>query len=226
MMPENNLRYELKMVFDALRLAEVRSWVLSHSYAFRKAFPPRHVNNIYFDTPKWDMLGAHLDGVEKRAKVRYRWYGQTWTPSQGQIEIKFKQGNVGYKKQHNLLGELSFDKSSWVDIIQQLKNLSENEFSSLFDVFSPVLINRYKREYYVSADKAVRITLDYEMKAFAQIFFIKPNIKYEDPVVNNVVIEVKAEQIHHQKVADVLAEFPIYSEQHSKYLNGLEYLWA
>lgn len=226
MMSDINLRYELKMVFTALQLAEVRSWILSHSYAFRKAYPHRYVNNIYFDTSKWDMLGAHLDGVEKRAKVRYRWYGQTWSPSQGQIEIKHKQSNVGYKKQQNCPDELLLNKSSWSVITQQLKAQSGKEFRELFDFFIPVLINRYRREYYVSADNTIRVTLDYDMKAFAQTFSSKPNIKYEEPLRNNVVVEVKADQKYHHNVADVLAELPLYSQQHSKYLNGLEYLWT
>jgi|APSaa5957512622_1039677.scaffolds.fasta_scaffold25202_2 SPX domain protein involved in polyphosphate accumulation len=221
-----DLRYDLKMVFDALRLAEVRSWVFAHSYAFRKAFPYRYVNNIYFDTPQWDMLGAHLDGEEKRAKVRYRWHGQTWSPSQGQIELKHKQGNLGYKKQQSLFGGLILDKRNWTEIIQQLKDQVDAEFQDLFDVFFPVLVNRYRREYYVSADKTVRITLDYKMEVFMQIFSSKPNIKHEDILRNNVVIEIKAEQAYHQKIVNVLAELPLYSQQHSKYLNGLEYLWA
>lgn len=220
------LRYEQKMVFDALRLAEVRSWVFSHSWAYREAYPPRFVNNIYFDSYDWDMLLSHINGVAERSKVRYRWYGQTWTPGNGQIEIKVKQAQLGYKKQQSISLPLSLQEENWRVILSALKENSMGEFSVLFDSLSPVLINRYQREYYVSADGRVRITLDYGMEYFEQTHTLKPNTKYKQLARNNVVIEVKAEQIHHQSVADVIAEFPIYTEQHSKYLNGLESLWG
>ncbi|MCP4138925.1 MAG: polyphosphate polymerase domain-containing protein [Chloroflexi bacterium] len=221
-----SLRYELKMVFNALRLAEVRSWVFSHSFAFKEVYPLRYVNNIYFDTQEWEMLDTHINGVNERAKVRYRWYGKTRTPAQGQIEIKVKQGQLGYKKLSDFSETLFLNKSNWLEITRQFQDKSEEEFSKLFNVFSPVMINQYKREYYASADKRVRITLDYDMRVFDQTLSSKPNVKYEQPLQNNVVIEVKAEQEYHQRVADTLAQFPIYCQQHSKYLNGLEHLWA
>ena len=36
---EEKLRYEIKMVSDALRLDEVRSWVYSHSASFIAPYP-------------------------------------------------------------------------------------------------------------------------------------------------------------------------------------------
>lgn len=221
-----NLRYEQKMVFDGLHLAEVHSWVLSHSWAYREAYPSRVVNNIYFDSYDWDMLLSHIDGVAERAKVRYRWYGKTWTPESGQLEIKIKQAQLGYKKQQRLSLPLSLAENNWRIILDRLKENSTGKFSALLDTLSPVLINRYQREYYVSADGNVRITLDYDMESFEQPHALKPNIKYKQLARNNVVIEVKAEQEHYQSVANVIAEFPIYTEQHSKYLNGLESLWG
>ena len=221
-----DMRYELKMVFDALRIAEVQSWVFMHSNAFRKAYPERYVNNIYFDTNQWEMLGAHLNGVNKRAKVRYRWYGKTWVPDKGQVEIKVKQGQLGYKKQQDIFGKLSLNKANWAEITKQLQDVAGRKVAKLFDVFFPVMINQYKREYYISADSMIRITLDYDMKVFDQTFSLRPNTKYEQPLKNNIVVEVKAGQQHHQKIADTLAEFPLYCQQHSKYLNGLEHLWA
>lgn len=221
-----NLRYEQKMVFDAQRLPEVRSWVLSHSKGYREAYPSRYVNNIYFDTLDWDMLLSHLDGVARREKVRYRWYGKTWTPGKGQIEVKVKQAQLGFKKQQRISLPLSLENKSWRTLLRVLKENSSGEFSELFDLFTPVLINRYQREYYVSGDGNVRITLDYGMEAFEQVHSFSPNTKFKQLLQNNVVIEVKADQIYHQSVADVIAEFPIYTQQHSKYLNGLELLWG
>ena len=85
---EEKLRYEIKMVFDALRLDEARSWVYSHTDSFTVSYPPCQVNNIYFDTIERDLFIEHLDGVANRAKVRFRWYGENWLTEGGKLKSK------------------------------------------------------------------------------------------------------------------------------------------
>ena len=220
---DEKLRYEVKMVFDALRLDEVRSWVYAHIDAFSVAYPPRQVNNIYFDTIERDLMMEHIDGVANRAKVRFRWYGESWVAQNGQIEIKMKQGQLGYKKNQPILAEIDIAQLTWVEIIRILQENSAGDFPSLLDNLAPVMINQYRREYYESMDGAIRVTLDYRMCAFEQSFGLSPNLNFEQPLRNNVFIEMKATKNNHKRIADSLAEFPLYCSQNSKYLNGMEY---
>ena len=219
----DKFRYETKMVFPALRLDEVRAWVYAHMDAFRVAYPPRQVNNIYFDTIDRELMMDHIDGVADRAKVRFRWYGETWLAQNGQIEIKMKQARLGYKKIQPILAEINIAEFTWREIMQTLQENSADDFKSLLDHLIPMLINQYRREYYESMDGQIRVTLDYEMRAFEQSFGLSPNFNFEQPLRNDVIIEMKAMKNNHARIANALAEFPLYCTQNSKYLNGMEY---
>jgi len=221
---EHNLRYEKKMIFDALRLGEVRSWVYSHSNAFKVAYPPRQVNNLYFDTPERLLMTEHANGVANREKFRFRWYGENWCAREGNIEIKKKIGHLGYKITHPINNIIDFSRLDWREIIRLLKEKSSGDFSFLLDNLKPVVINQYQREYFVSADEKIRVTLDYDMKAFGQSFGFSPNITFRQLLVNNVIIEMKATMDECQRIADALAEFPLRCVQNSKYLNAMEYV--
>ena len=220
---EEKKRYELKMVFDGLRLAEVRSWVFSHPDAFRIAYPLRQVNNIYFDTLNHIFMTDHLNGVQNRAKVRFRWYGEDWLAQNGRIEAKIKNGQLGYKKSQPISEEIDISQATWQEIIGIFQKNSNNDFAVLMSNLSPTIINQYLREYYESMDGLIRVTLDYKMRAFAQGFGFSPNISSQNKLRDDVVIEVKAAKKDHQRIADTLAEFPLYCTQNSKYLNGMEY---
>ncbi len=165
----------------------------------------------------------HIDGVAERAKVRFRWYGETWLAKNGQIEIKMKQAQLGYKKNQPILTEIDIARLSWREIMTMLHENSENDFSSLLENLTPVVINQYRREYYESMDGVIRVTLDYEMRAFEQSFGLSPNLDFEQSLRNDVIIEMKAMKKSHAKMANALAKFPLYCTQNSKYLNGMEY---
>lgn len=219
---DQDLRYEVKMVFDELRIDEMRSWILSHSDVFRCNYPPRQINNIYFDTINRDLVLDHIDGVPNRAKVRFRWYGNTTYLQNGQIEIKAKNGRLGYKIIQLISTDLDLSESSWHEIIGTIKNKSNNDIAWLFSELQPTSINHYNREYYISMDGLIRITLDYNMSTYEQTFGFLPNFNYKRPLQKNVIIEFKTAKIHYARLANSLAEFPLYCTQYSKYLNGME----
>jgi SPX domain protein involved in polyphosphate accumulation len=220
----NPLRYEKKMVFDGLRLDEVRSWVFFHSDAFRVAYSPRRVNNIYFDTFDRNLLMDHIDGVRDREKIRFRWYGESWQTSEGQLEIKKKRGQLGYKVIQPILSNIDVAKLNWREILGLLKTSGTEEFSLLFEYLTPVLINHYRREYYVSSDEKVRVTLDYDMRAFEQSFGFSPNISFSQPLRNDVILEMKADEKDRERMTNSIAGFPLRCLQSSKYLNGMEFV--
>ena len=70
------MRYERKFAIRDRNLEDIRGIVALNSAHFSTAYPPRRVNNIYFDTLDFR---NHLDtseGVGIRAKHRVRWYGE------------------------------------------------------------------------------------------------------------------------------------------------------
>ena len=217
-----NKRYEIKLVYDGLQIDEVASWIQAHPFLFRREHPTRQINNIYFDTTDLVLRHDHMQGVHSRFKLRYRWYQSTWVAKNGQLELKQKIGNLGKKEVFFIKNTLDLTVLTWNQIRERIRSELEPEWKALFDSTRPVMINNYMREYYIDALGKIRITLDTRQKTYHQGFRPKPNLNLDMPLRNTMVLEVKAHPSHYKEIADVLAEFPLYSSAHSKYLEGME----
>ena len=218
-------RYEIKLVYDGLNLDEVASWIHSHPFLFKREYPPRQVNNIYFDTAEMNLRYDHLQGIFSRFKLRFRWYHDTWLIKNGILELKQKSGRLGHKVSFQINNGINLSELTWRQIQDRIRSELTPQWNNLFAFTHPVLINRYLREYFIDAEGLIRITLDARQRAYYQGFRHKPNLSVQTPMRNTVVLEVKARKSYHQQVADVLAGFPLYSSAHSKYLEGTENLF-
>lgn len=220
----SSLRYELKMVSERQLLYEVRKWIRTHSWAFRRSYPSRQVNNIYFDTLDMDCLNDHLSGVSDRRKLRFRWYGEGCNAVNGSLELKQKSACVCQKIIQPIDATVNLETMQWEQIFAVLARHSNNMFRELLGVSRPVLINSYQREYYEAANEQTRLTLDYNLVAYDQHFYRKPNLIYRKPLLDLVIIEVKNDTQNSDHLANVLAEFPLRFGRYSKYaesVNGL-----
>ncbi len=217
-------RYEIKMVFNGLQTGLVRSLIIGHSQLFKKAYPCRQINNIYFDTEDFQLKDAHIQGNNNRIKIRQRWYHDTWKFSNSQFEIKTKSGNLGSKTVFPIPLEIDLTHISWNDLRTLIRPYINQENQHLLMNTNPVLINNYQREYFKSADQLIRITLDTRVNSLSQVFNGRPNLKRNRPYRNACIMEIKANSAYHQEIASVLAEFPQYCSAYSKYLHGTETL--
>ena len=222
----DELRYELKMVHNGLHMFDLRRWVRSHSGAFSTAYPPRRVNNIYFDTADYDTLIDHLSGVSERRKLRFRWYGTSPEHISGHLEIKQKINRLGSKLRQTIDQPIELSRSNWAQIMAELRNHTKGIFNELLHVSHPVLINYYDRDYYITADGKIRLTLDYNHKSYDQRFSHSPNLIFTQPMLARAVIEFKADVRNSAELADVIAEFPLRVTQHSKYLESLDSIFT
>lgn len=212
-------RYEFKMVYAATSLPEVHSWVRLHSAGFRQAYPPRRVNNIYFDTADSDTFYDHVDGIGVRRKLRFRWYGESFAFQGGTLEIKHKAARVGRKLTQRITCPLDLAALDWAAVRRALLAQAEEGFCELLPVVIPTLINHYRREYYVSADGKTRLTLDYDLRAFCQ-HAAAPNIRYPVPPEEVMLIEFKRGLEDEASFAALLAEFPQRVTRYSKYVDS------
>jgi SPX domain protein involved in polyphosphate accumulation len=214
----HNWRYEIKMVFENANRFEVESWVKLHSFAFSSAYPDRQVNNIYFDTFSMDTLNDHIAGAGQRRKFRFRWYGKDLSVAQGHLEIKHKEIVSGWKSTQFIQQNVRLANSNWKDIQAALQTEAKGIFNEMLSVSRPVLINTYQRQYFVSADEDIRLTLDHDMQGYDQSFGIKPNLNFKLPNRDLVIIELKTANENAKSLANTLAEFPLYAEAFSKYV--------
>jgi len=218
---DSDLRYEIKLVCEGHRLPQARSWVRLHPAGLTVAYPPRRVNNVYLDTPHLNSFEANLAGLCTRQKLRLRWYGSSVLNIQPQLELKEKENLLGRKKRHKPPCRLNLTQS-WADILRTLRANVEPEWQMMLQTVSrPVLFNHYRREYYVTFDGAVRVTLDFSQAAYDQRFSLRPNLHLGLPIADSVVIEIKAARDQAQRLQEIAAAFPLPRSRNSKYAGSV-----
>jgi SPX domain protein involved in polyphosphate accumulation len=161
-----NLRYERKFVAEGANSAEVLARVRCHPGAFREVYPPRVVNNVYLDSPARRDYHDHINGAANRTKTRVRWYGPQFdSVERPTLERKLKRGLVSGKTGHALpkftinaacLGSFLTRNFDAADLPQELRLALRH--------MEPVLLNRYRRHYFLSRDGNFRLTVDSELQ--------------------------------------------------------------
>jgi hypothetical protein len=222
-------RYELKLELEGSMLPTARAWTRLHPAGFYETYPPRRVNNIYFDTHRLDSYNDHMEGVPERRKLRFRWYGEDLRHACGQLELKEKNERTGWKLVHPVEDVLDLERCDWADaqrvILGSLSNGDGRLFREMLGVSRPLVINSYQREYYLSADGLVRLTLDYDQRVYDQWLAARPNLSFVVPSLNKMLIELKAEVAHARSLADVLARFPVRASRHSKFISAIDLIF-
>jgi hypothetical protein len=218
-------RYEVKIPCDSHCLPQVQAWVRLHPAHWRVAYPPRQVNNIYFDTADCQGLNDNLGGTGTRGKLRLRWYGPCLdTVAGANLELKYKEGTVGWKGVRPIHVTLNLTHQSWPEACRSIRQAADARAGLWLTQFAhPVLINHYQRAYYVTADQTVRLTIDTEPCAYGQRFSNWPNLRRPAVIADHVVIELKApaDRLSYQRLAEALDRFPLRPDRHSKYVQGM-----
>lgn len=219
-----DLRYERKFAIFELGVHETEALVRFHPALFREAYHPRWVNNIYFDTPALDYYHHNVRGIARRVKCRIRWYG---TPrglvERPVLELKRKDGLLGTKESHPLHPfdlEVDFDPAS-------IFGKSELPAPLRCDLapLRPILLNRYRRRYFVSHDERFRLTVDSELGYQA----VGRRVNRFPTWVGNdgrVIVELKFGRGNEDEASRIASRFPFRMTRSSKYVVGLEALYG
>ena len=221
----SDLRYERKFLPAGFSITEVLALVRQHPALFREAYPERPVNNLYFDTPGLRHYFDHVNGSACREKVRLRWYGEFHGHvERPRLEFKHRQGLLGGKTTHGLPA-FSVNGGFNRDALAALwarADLSEATRLQLRGV-QPVLANRYRRRYFVSADGHFRLTLDWALETYdARAAAHAPRaVRQDEP---RLILELKYDAAHAAEADRVANSFPFRLTRCSKYVLGLERL--
>lgn len=218
-------RYEFKAVADRFALPEARMWLRLHPACFKMPYPPRQVNSLYFDTLGLDSFGENLAGISARHKARLRWYGASSRQAECVFEVKCKRNRLGWKLSQRLSRPLDIADMTW----PELMGLLETELSPQLRLFladgqMPVVLSCYQREYYRTFDGAVRVTLDYELAAYDQREYGRPNLSFVAPMADEMVIEFKGCPADSDGLAAVIDSVPFRLSARSKYAEGVSSL--
>jgi len=213
-------RYEVKMTCNEVYLPDVRAWLRLHREGFSQSYPPRRVNNLYFDTQEFDCLYDNLNGTGRRAKLRLRWYGES-LQVHGILELKGKIAQQGWKLVSAPVS-LDLTAGAWTELLPQLRAQTEGRFDVwLGALVRPVLINHYWREYYESGDHEVRVTVDRDQATYDQLCYPHPNVSAPSQDKHEIVVEVKADGRLSRRISDLLSTFPLRTGRNSKFVTGV-----
>ena len=78
------------------------------------------------------------------------------------------------------------------------------------------IITQYWREYYVSADQQLRVTLDYQQRAYDQQGYLQPNLRLAQMMPDLLVVEIKAAPELAERLEQLTGSLPLQRLRHSK----------
>ena len=180
------------------------------------------MNNVYLDSWNSGHYQAHLEGTGWRRKIRVRWYGELCAEQAAAVlELKIRSGQVGTKRRFDLG---TFDASGGVDFERIRECLVGAELPAdlkcEIDSMKPALLNRYRREYFVSLDGRLRLTVDGD-----QSFYEVGGGKNPDLVRwrcdGDEIIELKYAMPDEDAALQAGQYFPFRLTRHSKYARGI-----
>jgi hypothetical protein len=220
---EGSSRYERKFLVDQLDGRQVQAPIKRHPGMFTMPYPPRYVNNLYLDSKWMDNYYDNVNGVSERQKVRIRWYGEFFRAiDKAVLEIKIKQGVVGYKRHFPLAPfvlDEHFDQKYWLDVVG--KSELPAAVSCMLRDLDVVLANRYHRYYFATRDQRFRLTLDSEICYF-RVKSGGIRFRHRQNDFRIIVVELKYGQTLDMEAQRMAAFFPFPVTKNSKYVTGIQ----
>ncbi len=215
-------RFERKFIGYCIDKKQIETIIKMNPAAFKTVYHERFINNIYFDTDRFDFYYDNINGSYERIKYRIRWYGDLFqTIEKPVLELKIKHGQVGIKQAFPLVAfdfRKKFDFKDFCNIFEE-SNLPIDIFFKLKNL-KPALVNRYKRQYFRDFSGDFRLTTDEKIEYYPtnQISFGK--IVYKES--QNHIIELKYDNDKDEKADKICAFLPFRMTKNSKYVNGIQ----
>ena len=161
-------------------------------------------------------------GASSRKKVRYRWYGESKGPDAGTLEIKCKRNYFGWKLRYEIPDPPYAPEDGWRAVRRALFQQLPRDGRKWLEAYPfPMLISRYRREYFVSSDAKVRVTVDTEQSILDQRFKPYPNFDRRANYPHTLVVEFKFDRNDRDLASEILQGIPLRVSRHSKYINGV-----
>ena len=215
-------RLEIKFVLPPWAEPSVRLQLLNSDTGFRRTYPSRIVNNIYFDSIDHQAVQSNFSGIGERAKVRLRWYGDTTSPVNSVLEIKVKSRGAGTKLRHPISTQNRLGEMTWDEIRELISSGAEGSIRRHLEISDhPMLFNTYSRQYYESYDQTVRATIDTEIRSRPQSDLLRPGLTHISQPAGNLVVELKAAVNNEQQLREAARSLTWRAGKHSKYIRGL-----
>lgn len=214
-------RYELKFILNERELSYAMSWL--NKIGVHSPYPIRSVNSLYYDNVTHEAVESNLSGLPHRHKVRLRWYGEGSVNAHPIIEIKSRNGRLGFKERYKMpFDSLYAYKKPLHKVSKKIfQHFSSNYFESF--LLKNFLVSRlfvtYERNYYEYIDQ-IRMTIDKNVMFSQPIQSISlkslGHIRY-----HNYILEIKFPIESKKLVSNLIRTLKLTPKRHSKFLVGL-----
>ncbi len=205
------MRYELKYRPTSIGTNDCFSIIREHPAAFKKIFPDRIINNIYFDSPNLVCYQETMDGVSERKKFRLRWYNDHWDGSiQAKLEVKIKENQIGSKV------TTKAPEFTLPDGMQECTEALKIQ-GYLPISFLAVSTNQYLRSYFGTDNEKFRITIDRDLRFGS---FLAGSVTPTDPA-DAIIVELKYAYADRDEGDWVRQWLPFRRTRFSKYAEGI-----
>ena len=208
-------RYERKFILSNQTIPELENLLRNSKFNFKKNYPTRKVNSIYFDDYNASSVLDNLDGNNFKNKVRLRWYGKKKLINSPTLELKNKNGYVNYKKIYKIKNfqPTKFTKKN-VDFMMKKLFYKYNFLKKKIAISS----THYDRLYFISSRNNIRATLDFNINYFN----IQKHSNYNlNKYSKSFIIEIKYPNEKDEYVRTKLENITLRVSKNSKYINSL-----
>lgn len=213
--------YELKFTTIGVDMSQIELQVLTNPGMFSEIYFNRSINNIYLDSFDYSENVAW-----PTVKTRIQWFGEI----NGLIEnsfLEFKTSHNNHQLEESyLLGPFimnrNFNTQTILSALEQ-SQLPSHVMEQLADK-RPAFMNRYRRQYFLSANHHFLITIDESMSYYD----LDPNSQHflqqiKDP---RIVIKLKYAQKDDPDLDMIASAFPHKVSGHPNYSNQIKSLCA
>ncbi len=215
----DSLRYELKMACQEGARPQVLMALQMHRAAVRPLHPTRVVQSLYLDTATGAALEENLSGVSHREKLRFRWYGEDSALVRGTLERKVRENMLGWKDFARVRTPLALaGVDRWTFLRKLAAELPPAWQAEVPGCLEPVQWIRYTREYYTTADGAVRITVDSQLGAWDQRPRFRLGCSGASFLPRLLIVEAKCAKPHYQAAKELLESLPLVVDRCSKFV--------
>jgi len=222
-------KYQLPLVMVEGLIPEFLKYLEIDPYAVDLPDNYYHVNSLYYDSLGLGCYYEKLAGIEKRKKLRVRFYDDNFD---GQtpifLEIKGKHGAVVIKDRV----KLNYSQAKNILINNQLsigelpageaQTLNRFLWIKLRNGMIPKVMVKYKRKPFISKlNPDFRVTIDYDLKAYAADWINEPQAGKEI-CPQMAVLELKFNNSLPDWFHRIIQRYNLEQKPFSKYCNSLE----
>ena len=213
------LRYEIKMACQEAAYERIVACLRMDPAAVRELYPRRQVQSVYLDTTFGRALSDNLAGISHREKIRLRWYGPDARGVRATLERKVRENMLGWKDTLRFDDPIDIEGVDRNDFISSLRERATPEWRSVLDAgLEPVQWISYQRDYLVTSDLKVRITLDRSLRATdLRDRFVLSSAR-PTPLPRLLIVEAKCAESDYGRAQELVSRQPLFVDRCSKFV--------